>query len=108
MDSTTSSAETPGPGTSNSTYSAAAAGPSTSSGSSSGNVVSAPVSQPSMEEDKPLTAEEKAFLYYQYTGATTAVHPLLSSMVNYCQPIKFQGFDVAEGRGAVPPLLIMS
>ena len=56
-----------------------------------------PVSQPSLEEDKPLTAEEKAFLYYQYTGATTAVHPLLSSMVNYCQPLKFQGFDVAEG-----------
>uniref|UniRef100_A0ABD2X7B9 1-phosphatidylinositol 4,5-bisphosphate phosphodiesterase n=1 Tax=Trichogramma kaykai TaxID=54128 RepID=A0ABD2X7B9_9HYME len=31
-----------------------------------------------------------------YTGSTTNVHPWLSSMVNYAQPIKFQGFDVAE------------
>lgn len=62
-----------------------------------GNSISAPISQPSLEEDKPLTAEENAFLYYQYTGATTAVHPLLSSLVNYCQPVKFQGFDVSEG-----------
>ncbi|KAF4526440.1 hypothetical protein B566_EDAN015072 [Ephemera danica] len=33
-----------------------------------------------------------------YTGSTTNVHPWLSSMVNYAQPIKFQGFDVAESR----------
>uniref|UniRef100_A0A6M2DTI9 1-phosphatidylinositol 4,5-bisphosphate phosphodiesterase n=1 Tax=Xenopsylla cheopis TaxID=163159 RepID=A0A6M2DTI9_XENCH len=32
----------------------------------------------------------------QYTGSTTNVHPWLSSMVNYAQPVKFQGFDVAE------------
>lgn len=31
-----------------------------------------------------------------YTGSTTNVHPWLSSMVNYAQPIKFAGFDVAE------------
>jgi len=31
-----------------------------------------------------------------YTGSTTNVHPWLSSMVNYAQPIKFPGFDVAE------------
>ncbi|XP_034237944.1 1-phosphatidylinositol 4,5-bisphosphate phosphodiesterase-like isoform X1 [Thrips palmi] len=31
-----------------------------------------------------------------YTGSTTNVHPWLSSMVNYTQPVKFQGFDVAE------------
>lgn len=64
------------------------------------NTASAPVSQPSVEEDKPLSAEEKAFQSYQYTGATTFVHPWLSSMVNYSQPVKFQGFDVAEGRFA--------
>ncbi|KAK3893424.1 hypothetical protein Pcinc_002748 [Petrolisthes cinctipes] len=58
--------------------------------------VTTPVSQPSLEDDKPLTAEERAYLYYQYTGATTAVHPVLSSYVNYCQPVKFQGFDVGE------------
>lgn len=32
----------------------------------------------------------------QYTGSTTNVHPWLSSMVNYAQPIKFQGFDIAD------------
>lgn len=32
----------------------------------------------------------------QYTGSTTNVHPWLSSMINYAQPIKFQGFDVAD------------
>lgn len=36
----------------------------------------------------------------QYTGSTTNVHPWLSSMVNYAQPIKFQGFDVAESKSA--------
>ena len=46
-----------------------------------------------------LTAEEEALLMtsYHYTGATTNIHPLLSSMVNYAQPVKFQGFDVADG-----------
>lgn len=32
----------------------------------------------------------------QYTGSTTNVHPWLSSMVNYAQPVKFQAFDLAE------------
>ena len=32
-----------------------------------------------------------------YTGSTLNVHPWLSSMVNYATPIKFQGFDDAEG-----------
>ncbi|XP_047740285.1 1-phosphatidylinositol 4,5-bisphosphate phosphodiesterase [Hyalella azteca] len=63
---------------------------------SSGSMSNAPISQPSIEDDKPLTAEEKAFQSYQYTGATTFVHPYLSSMVNYSQPVKFQGFDIAE------------
>ena len=47
-----------------------------------------------------LTAEEEAALMttYQYTGATTNIHPYLSAMVNYAQPVKFQGFDVAEGK----------
>ena len=34
---------------------------------------------------------------YRYTGATTTIHPYLSAMVNYAQPVKFQGFDIAEG-----------
>ena len=33
---------------------------------------------------------------YHYTGATTNIHPLLSSLVNYTHPIKFQGFQMAE------------
>lgn len=33
-----------------------------------------------------------------YSGSTTNVHPWLSSMINYAQPIKFQGFDKAIGK----------
>ncbi|KAF2902540.1 hypothetical protein ILUMI_03640 [Ignelater luminosus] len=32
----------------------------------------------------------------QYTGSTTNVHPWLSSMVNYAQPVKFQNWDIAD------------
>ena len=35
---------------------------------------------------------------YHYERATTNIHPYLSSMVNYAQPVKFQGFKVAEGK----------
>lgn len=31
-----------------------------------------------------------------YTGSTTNVHPWLSSMINYAQPIKFSAFDQSE------------
>jgi len=50
-------------------------------------------------QEDGLSAEMEATLMtnYQYTGATTNIHPYLSSMVNYAQPVKFQGFDVAEG-----------
>lgn len=41
--------------------------------------------------------EQVALANYHYTGATTNIHPYLSSLVNYAQPVKFQGFDVAEG-----------
>ncbi|KAJ8290553.1 hypothetical protein GJAV_G00014400 [Gymnothorax javanicus] len=41
--------------------------------------------------------EEQALIAsYKYVGATTSIHPYLSAMVNYAQPIKFQGFNVAE------------
>uniref|UniRef100_A0A914NJQ0 phosphoinositide phospholipase C n=1 Tax=Meloidogyne incognita TaxID=6306 RepID=A0A914NJQ0_MELIC len=33
---------------------------------------------------------------YYYQGATTNIHPLLSSLVCYTHPVKFSGFDVAE------------
>ncbi|KAK3094202.1 hypothetical protein FSP39_025408 [Pinctada imbricata] len=47
-----------------------------------------------------LTADEEAALLsrYHYERATTNIHPYLSAMVNYAQPVKFQGFDVAEER----------
>ncbi|XP_050297708.1 1-phosphatidylinositol 4,5-bisphosphate phosphodiesterase isoform X1 [Anthonomus grandis grandis] len=31
-----------------------------------------------------------------YVRSTTNVHPLLSSMINYAQPVKFQSFEIAE------------
>ncbi|XP_014211046.1 1-phosphatidylinositol 4,5-bisphosphate phosphodiesterase-like [Copidosoma floridanum] len=31
-----------------------------------------------------------------YTGSATSCHPLLSSMINYAQPVKFQSFEHAE------------
>lgn len=43
-----------------------------------------------------LTAEMEAALVTRHVGATTNIHPYLSSLVNYAQPVKFQGFDVAE------------
>lgn len=44
------------------------------------------------------TAGEDAPPPVAYTGSTTNVHPWLSSMVNYAQPIKFQSFDEADKR----------
>ncbi|XP_070378786.1 1-phosphatidylinositol 4,5-bisphosphate phosphodiesterase [Dermacentor albipictus] len=54
-------------------------------------------SQKDLSLDKVLE-EQLAMAHYQYTGATVHVHPVLSSLVNYAQPVKFQGFDVAEER----------
>ncbi|XP_017490705.1 PREDICTED: 1-phosphatidylinositol 4,5-bisphosphate phosphodiesterase-like, partial [Rhagoletis zephyria] len=45
-----------------------------------------------------LTPEQIAMANYRYTGATLHIHPYLSSLVNYAQPIKFQSFDIAEER----------
>ena len=43
--------------------------------------------------------EEEALLNgYQHSGATTNIHPILSSYINYTQPIKFPGFSKAEER----------
>lgn len=54
---------------------------------------------PEKKEPAPGTSEGgegDAVPAAQHTGSTTNVHPWLSSMINYAQPIKFQGFDVAE------------
>jgi len=42
--------------------------------------------------------EEAIITNYQYTSATTNIHPYLSRLINYTQPVKFQGFEAAEGR----------
>ena len=43
--------------------------------------------------------EERALVnQYQYTGATKNIHPLLSSFVNYTQPVKFQGFANSKSK----------
>ncbi|XP_056423821.1 1-phosphatidylinositol 4,5-bisphosphate phosphodiesterase beta-4 isoform X3 [Hyla sarda] len=47
-----------------------------------------------------ITADdEQAWMAnYKYVGATTNIHPFLSTMINYAQPVKFQGFKLAEDR----------
>ncbi|XP_044731341.1 1-phosphatidylinositol 4,5-bisphosphate phosphodiesterase isoform X2 [Chrysoperla carnea] len=63
---------------------------------------SAPVTDKKPEEivapviESTASTEGDAPPPVQYTGSTTNVHPWLSSMVNYAQPVKFQGFDIAE------------
>ncbi|XP_026800266.1 1-phosphatidylinositol 4,5-bisphosphate phosphodiesterase beta-4 isoform X3 [Pangasianodon hypophthalmus] len=41
-------------------------------------------------------AEQQLIASYKYEGATTNIHPYLSAMVNYAQPVKFQSFEIAE------------
>ncbi|CAK5009462.1 unnamed protein product [Meloidogyne enterolobii] len=48
----------------------------------------------SKEEEERLIKMVQESYYYQ--GATTNIHPLLSSLVCYTHPVKFSGFDVAE------------
>ncbi|GFU32301.1 1-phosphatidylinositol 4,5-bisphosphate phosphodiesterase beta-4 [Nephila pilipes] len=60
------------------------------------NATDAAGAQAPAEEKKEVSEEQTAMANYQYTGATTHVHPYLSNMINYAEPVKFQGFDVAE------------
>lgn len=48
-------------------------------------------------DSRTLSFEEKLFQVYEYKGGTNHIHPWLSSMVNYAEPVKFPGFDVSEG-----------
>lgn len=70
--------------------------------------VAGPTPQPSIDKKEEPEATDPLLLagegelplptvpLPQYRGSTTNVHPWLSSMVNYAQPIKFPGFEVAE------------
>ena len=71
-------ATTTGASAQGATPSSEASGPSTSFQSQSNNLASVPITST------------------PYQGSTLNVHPYLSSMVVYTQPMKFQGFDVAE------------
>lgn len=55
---------------------------------------------PAGEPGADGAAPEAEAAAVNYSGSTTNVHPWLSSMVNYAQPIKFQGFDKAIGKCA--------
>uniref|UniRef100_A0A8C2FZX2 Phosphoinositide phospholipase C n=1 Tax=Cyprinus carpio TaxID=7962 RepID=A0A8C2FZX2_CYPCA len=52
----------------------------------------------SVEAAEDADAEQQLIASYKYEGATTNIHPYLSAMVNYAQPVKFQSFEVAEER----------
>lgn len=54
-------------------------------------------------------AEQQLIASYKYEGATTNIHPYLSAMVNYAQPVKFQSFEIAEGKNEhlVPKRLVV-
>ncbi|XP_051510552.1 1-phosphatidylinositol 4,5-bisphosphate phosphodiesterase beta-4-like isoform X2 [Myxocyprinus asiaticus] len=51
-----------------------------------------------VESAEDADAEQQLIASYKYEGATTNIHPYLSAMVNYAQPVKFQSFEVAEER----------
>ncbi|XP_016304365.1 1-phosphatidylinositol 4,5-bisphosphate phosphodiesterase beta-4 isoform X4 [Sinocyclocheilus anshuiensis] len=51
-----------------------------------------------VETAEDADAEQQLIASYKYEGATTNIHPYLSAMVNYAQPVKFQSFEVAEER----------
>lgn len=51
-----------------------------------------PVALPGASQD----GGEGTEIPINYTGSTTNVHPWLSSMINYAQPIKFSAFDQSE------------
>uniref|UniRef100_A0A674NSA2 1-phosphatidylinositol 4,5-bisphosphate phosphodiesterase n=1 Tax=Takifugu rubripes TaxID=31033 RepID=A0A674NSA2_TAKRU len=50
------------------------------------------------DNNKKVIPAPALIAQYTYVGATTNIHPWLSAMVNYAQPVKFQSFDVAEER----------
>uniref|UniRef100_A0AAR2LIZ3 1-phosphatidylinositol 4,5-bisphosphate phosphodiesterase n=1 Tax=Pygocentrus nattereri TaxID=42514 RepID=A0AAR2LIZ3_PYGNA len=50
----------------------------------------------STDTTEEADAEQQLIASYKYEGATTNIHPYLSAMVNYAQPVKFQSFEVAE------------
>ncbi|XP_018422087.1 PREDICTED: 1-phosphatidylinositol 4,5-bisphosphate phosphodiesterase beta-4 isoform X2 [Nanorana parkeri] len=51
----------------------------------------------SAKKGQETVDDEQAWMAnYKYVGATTNIHPFLSAMINYAQPVKFQSFKAAE------------
>lgn len=65
-----------------------------------------PPTLPVQGGEEEEASEEALIAQYTYVGATTNIHPYLSAMVNYAQPVKFQSFDVAEGELVQKPVEI--
>ncbi|KAG9510544.1 1-phosphatidylinositol 4,5-bisphosphate phosphodiesterase beta-4, partial [Fragariocoptes setiger] len=80
------------------TTTCAATTTTTMTNSSAPSANNQPTSSTTQTSNATVPAEQMVMANYQYTGATTRVHPLLSSMVNYVHPVKFGGFDVADER----------
>ncbi|XP_024886920.1 1-phosphatidylinositol 4,5-bisphosphate phosphodiesterase-like [Temnothorax curvispinosus] len=58
-----------------------------------------PEPEPPKEGEAPAAGEgTEEVQAVQYTGSTMRVHPYLSAMINYAQPIKFQSFEAAESK----------
>uniref|UniRef100_A0A3B4CST0 1-phosphatidylinositol 4,5-bisphosphate phosphodiesterase n=1 Tax=Pygocentrus nattereri TaxID=42514 RepID=A0A3B4CST0_PYGNA len=60
------------------------------------NQLSITLNHTSTDTTEEADAEQQLIASYKYEGATTNIHPYLSAMVNYAQPVKFQSFEVAE------------
>ncbi|XP_073409957.1 1-phosphatidylinositol 4,5-bisphosphate phosphodiesterase beta-4 isoform X2 [Dendrobates tinctorius] len=66
---------------------------------SSKKVIEDPEQENNNKKGAITADDEQAWMAnYKYVGATTNIHPFLSTMINYAQPVKFQGFKVAEER----------
>ncbi|XP_073528350.1 1-phosphatidylinositol 4,5-bisphosphate phosphodiesterase beta-4 isoform X4 [Phyllobates terribilis] len=62
-------------------------------------VVEDPEQENNNKKGATTADDEQAWMAnYKYVGATTNIHPFLSTMINYAQPVKFQSFKVAEER----------
>jgi phosphatidylinositol phospholipase C, beta len=55
----------------------------------------APAAAPAGDGAAPAAGGDAAAAH---TGSTTNVHPWLSSMVNYAQPVHFNGFEAAASK----------
>ncbi|PIK62740.1 putative 1-phosphatidylinositol 4,5-bisphosphate phosphodiesterase beta-4 isoform X5 [Apostichopus japonicus] len=58
--------------------------------------IKSPIIRETHGEPLSQEAEAEVVANYRYVGATTNIHPYLSKMINYAQPVKFQNFETSE------------